>query len=503
MKKYLIIFSILFVSVFLFCGIATAATNDTNQLSKVTSSVGVTTINHAKLTLTTNQLAKTAWAKFHYNNKNTGQSIYKGPQTTPQQKWKYKTANYAYASGSVIGSDGTVYFGSNNGWENSYLYALTSTGNLKWKYRSSEIVSSPAIADDGTVYFGSRDGYIYALNSSGKLKWKYQTENMRVDSSPAIGTDGTIYIGSGIQLYALNSSGKLKWKYNTNGFVTSSPAIGNGTIYFGSHDSYIYALTSSGNLKWKYLTGYEIYSSPAIADDGTVYIGSRDSYLYAIYSNGKLKWKYKTNSDVFSSPTIAKDGTIYLGNGYLFALTPSGKLKWKYYKADSDPIIGSDGTVYVGFGNTNYLCAITSKGQLKWKYKFNAALNSASVIAKDSTIYISSGEYLYSLKSYPKVISTIPANNAIGVSLTSPIIIKFTENIAAGANYFKIYIKNLTNGKIAPITRFISGNTLIIRMTSIRLHYNTYQVYIPSAAIKDYSGTNLISNYTFRFKSGA
>jgi outer membrane protein assembly factor BamB len=35
---------------------------------------------------------------------------------------------------------------------------------VRWKYETGkEIPSSPAIALDGTVYFGSWDGFLYAL----------------------------------------------------------------------------------------------------------------------------------------------------------------------------------------------------------------------------------------------------------------------------------------------------------------------------------------------------
>jgi len=102
----------------------------------------------------------------------------------------------------------------------------------------------------------------------------------------------------------------------------------------------------------------------------------------------------------------------------------------------------------------------------------------------------------------PKVYFTSPANNAIGVSLNSPITIKFTKNIAAGINYSKIYVKNLSTGKIVAITKTISGNTLTIKQTFSRLSKDTYQVYIPSASIKDTAGNNLAATYIFKFKTG-
>lgn len=102
----------------------------------------------------------------------------------------------------------------------------------------------------------------------------------------------------------------------------------------------------------------------------------------------------------------------------------------------------------------------------------------------------------------PVVTSTIPANNAKSVSLTSSIIIKFNENISAAANYTGIYIKNLSTGNTVTLaSKSINGNTLTITTTSDHLSNDTYQVYIPASAVKDKAGNNLTKAYTFQFKT--
>jgi hypothetical protein len=102
--------------------------------------------------------------------------------------------------------------------------------------------------------------------------------------------------------------------------------------------------------------------------------------------------------------------------------------------------------------------------------------------------------------SPPKVSSTTPANRAVKISLTSPITIKFNENIYSGANYTKIYVKNLKTGKTITITNTISGNILTIK-TGTRTANTQYQVYIPGAAVKDKAGNNLAAKYIFQFKT--
>ncbi len=101
----------------------------------------------------------------------------------------------------------------------------------------------------------------------------------------------------------------------------------------------------------------------------------------------------------------------------------------------------------------------------------------------------------------PKIISTNPSNGANGISRTSTITVKFSENIKSSTNWSKIYMKNLTTGKIVKISNSIKGNTLYIKMSLSRHTNNTYQIYIPTAAVNDYASNNLAVAYIFKFKS--
>ena len=157
-------------------------------------------------------------------------------------------------------------------------------GTRKWVFETGgSVVSSPAIGSDGTIYVGSNDGNLYAINAHGILKWKFLTGGA-VHSRPAIGTDGTIFIGSfDHYVYAINPNGSLKWRFPTKGEVNGSPIIGqDGTIYIGSFDHYFYAINPNGSLKWKLQTEGELFSSPTIGSDGTIYFASWDHHLYAI-----------------------------------------------------------------------------------------------------------------------------------------------------------------------------------------------------------------------------
>ena len=133
-------------------------------------------------------LATSPQPKFHTDVNNTGLSSYNGPQTNATE-WKYKT-NGSIESSPAIGSDGTIYIGS----DDDNLYAINSNGTKKWSYKTgASIKSSPAIGSDGTIYVGSDDNNLYAINPDGTKKWSYKTGNTRAPFT--IGTDGTIYFG--------------------------------------------------------------------------------------------------------------------------------------------------------------------------------------------------------------------------------------------------------------------------------------------------------------------
>jgi methionine-rich copper-binding protein CopC len=101
----------------------------------------------------------------------------------------------------------------------------------------------------------------------------------------------------------------------------------------------------------------------------------------------------------------------------------------------------------------------------------------------------------------PKITSTNPKNNSSGFSLTAPITITFNENILEGVNWSKITMKNLNTGKAVSFTKTKNGKTLTIKMTSSRLHKNTYQIYIPAETVKDNAGNKQNTPYTIKFKT--
>ena len=180
--------------------------------------------------------------------------------------------------------------------------------------------------------------------------------------------------------------------------------------------------------------------------------------------------------------------------------TASDNLKGGLYKSNQTITLkkSETGNIYYTLNGTTP----TSKSTLYTKPITISSTSTLKYIAIDaannkSAIYVQN--YVID-KTAPKVASTTPVNNAKGVSLTAPITIKFNEKINKGTNFSKIYIKNLTTGKITQVTITLSGNTITIKMTRSRLSLDNYQVYIPTSTVKDLAGNNN-SLYTLKFKT--
>jgi len=347
------------------------------------------------------------WPQQGYNAQHLGRSSYSTASNPGVEKWRFPAGDWCWGSPS-IGPDGTIYFGSSDG----YLYAVYPNGTLKWKFKSEDFIGNmgdhPAIADDGTIYFGTSFGsYIQAVNPNGTTKWKYQT--IKIHTSITLGPDGMLYYGGEWGIEARYPNGTIYWDASVD-CVQSTPAVDeNNNIYFGSHNYNIYAYYPNGTMKWSYQTGHWVHGSPTIASDGTIYCGSDDDYVYALYPNGTLKWKTLCASGMRCSPSLDKDGNLYFGvsDNKLYSLDPDGNIRWSFTIRDRDGVWGStaaisdDGTVYFGshidWGmlGGGEIIALDLDGNLKWRKTLcDSVCRSSPVIGEDGTVYICSSNDL-------------------------------------------------------------------------------------------------------------
>ncbi len=377
-------------------------------------------------------LANSAWPGYMHDINHTGQSPYNGPQTNTVQ-WTYTTGGRIMYSSPVIGTDGTIYFGSYD----KNFYAVNPNGTVKWTYPTGgSLQGAAAIGADGTIYVGNYgDKKIYALNPDGSEQWNYTTGG--TIRSLTIGPDGTIYHGNNDKnIYALNPDGTLKWATLTTGSFSGTPAIGSdGTIYIGSKvgDSRFYALNPDGSLKWTYAAGGPI-SDPAIGSDGTIYFGTSggDNKLYAMNTDATLKWSYQVSESIYGTPAIGTDDTLYFGdNGgsissHIYALNPDGTLKWSVNNGRmyGSAVIGADGTIYFASYGDKTIYALNPDGTIIWSYLTGAAEYDSPSIGADGTLYF--GSYNGNLYAFHDAspVANFTANVTSG---EAPLAVQFTD----------------------------------------------------------------------------
>lgn len=290
-------------------------------------------------------------------------NVYAVAAADGHQLWKRKTGGPVPATPAVAG--GMLYVGSYDG---KFYALDIRTGAPQWKFitggerrfeakglhgmqpRSQTVadpydvyLSSPVLGG-GAVYFGSGDGNVYALDAtSGELKWKFQTGDV-VHASPAY-VDGVLFFGSwDSYFYAVDArTGIEKWRFhggedplihNQVGFQ-SSPAVVNGVVYTGCRDSNLYAIdAATGKEKWHfYNAGSWVNSSPAVTQ-GKVIFGTSDSHLYIVLDaeTGKPIVRQEDRAYIFSSPAVAGN-LVFIGvlNGTLEARDlGSGDLVWDF-----------------------------------------------------------------------------------------------------------------------------------------------------------------------------
>jgi outer membrane protein assembly factor BamB len=297
-------------------------------------------------------------------------------------RWKRTTRGAVNSSPAVV--DGTVFFTSRDGL---FYAVDVSTGKDKWTFKTEGerrftapgihganprtetmpdpydvFLSSPAVTG-GVVYFGSGDGHVYALSAAtGELKWKFKTGDV-VHASPAV-ADGVVYIGSWDRhLYALNAAtGGVLWRFQTGDDpqihnqigIASSAAVAGGVVYFGCRDGHFYAVDAkTGKEKWNIDNrGGWVIASPAVRD-GVVYFPTSDGQRFKAVNaaTGEVRFDIGMKAISFSSPALAGN-TAFFGtsDGWLHAVdVTSGKSIAEFQtdgsKENAAKWVGPDGRI--------------------------------------------------------------------------------------------------------------------------------------------------------------
>ena len=290
-------------------------------------------------------------------------NVYAVDAQNGRQIWQHSTRGPVRSTPAIV--SGVLYVGSYDG---SFYALDAETGALKWKFATGgerrfeakglhgmqpkhqtiadpfdSYLSSPVVVDGG-VYFGSGDSNLYAIDAAtGDLRWKFKTGDV-VHASPAF-SNGVVFVGSwDSYFYAVDArTGKEKWRFhggedplihNQVGFQ-SSPAVADGIVYTGCRDAQVYALdAATGKEKWRFDNAFSwVNTSPAVAH-GKVFFATSDSSLYHIVeaATGKSIVRQQGKAYMFSSPAIAGD-VVFIGvlNGTLEARDiNTGEVLWNF-----------------------------------------------------------------------------------------------------------------------------------------------------------------------------
>ena len=386
------------------------------------------------------RLAESPWPTYRGNLKRIGLSSVEGP-TTDKLRWVFSTGLSEKEGGietdAVIGPDGTIYFGANNG----IFYALDpESGAIRWAFPTDfdtfAIYSTAFVDQQGFVYFGAKDGNVYALTAPrkgimGEVVWSINL-GTTIQTSPAFTPDGTLVIGAddwayyGITPARGTSGAKIKWRFQTQGTLIGSATVdSDGTVFVASMDGKVYALQPPGEagqplkVRWTFASGGRddkggFENAPAIDNEGTLYIAGNDGVLYALDTkSGKVRWSfdgvaragYRTYA-IFSSVAIGPDRTIYFGgkNGDLYAVRertgPFGTnaaAVWSYSLGpgiQSSPLLANDGTVYIGDERGTFHAVrrpqTGEQASALWKFSTKGTLISSPALGPDGTLYVGS-----------------------------------------------------------------------------------------------------------------
>ncbi|HVP58458.1 MAG TPA: PQQ-binding-like beta-propeller repeat protein [bacterium] len=124
------------------------------------------------------------------------------------RKWKYDVEGARVIRASpVIAEDGTIYIATKAGGADSQarVFALTPGEVKLWEMviatvhqTPDDVYATPTVGSDGMIYFGSENEWFYAVEPGGTLSWKHHLVPVNW-SGPAVADDGTLYLG-GIDL---------------------------------------------------------------------------------------------------------------------------------------------------------------------------------------------------------------------------------------------------------------------------------------------------------------
>jgi outer membrane protein assembly factor BamB len=299
----------------------------------------------------------------------------------------------------VIGSNGLVYVGTENG---KLTAVHAQTGATVWQTSAGHVIDSPLIGADGTVFVTTRQEKLSAYDGgTGALKWTRKIDDIewdggldRVDFSPVMSSTGDILFAADEDLVAVSTAGVTRWDHDFGlAHPTTGAAVGSdGTIYIGVHRDLV-ALTPAGNEVWRFrLPNLETARRcPVVGPDHKIYVATDDKF-FAVNPNGTLAWSKSIPSDPHSVPAIDPSGNVWIGWGetIIGLRSTNGQTLFTINAGDefrSGPAIDSSGLLFVGNDNDRLYAIDTTTGQVRWTRATHGSVRVPAAIGSNGRVY--------------------------------------------------------------------------------------------------------------------
>lgn len=201
----------------------------------------------------------------------------------------------------VGGSDGSLYALDRGSGKKLWNSRRTDNARVRLPERdpsgaiirqfttAGHVPECPAVGTDGTVYFGSWDGFLRSVEPNGTYRWSIDLKD-RLTSAPAITADGQVLIssfeGTLFKIVVVQGSPRVDWQVDANARYSSPLVTADGQVLVGTLDGRLCAYSlANGSLihEIKLLNDWgAIAATPVPGGAGVVYVGGQDGILRAI-----------------------------------------------------------------------------------------------------------------------------------------------------------------------------------------------------------------------------
>jgi len=247
-------------------------------------------------------------------------------------------ANGPYASSSVLGPDGTLYFATSS-FETppqAFAYAITPNGTVRWSVPtgalSANVHAPPAVSRDGGCVYFNWASSLHAVSAvNGSAVWSVGVDG---ECSPSVGADGTVFCGTA----AFSAGGAALWAApagDARAATFVAPAA-DGRLYGLGADGRAYCLlAANGSVVWAAPAGAGggaatafVLGAAAPGGGASMYVRAGASVVALARSSGAQQWSIDLpdadDSQAAAGFAMMTDGTLLFStsveNSWLYAI---------------------------------------------------------------------------------------------------------------------------------------------------------------------------------------